>query len=82
LDGLRAYLLQKGVEPDAADRQVLRLTRADTSVYPPHAAGEAANLTPPHWQRSAPSEPAVLSDEEASLVPTERASSSDDEASS
>ena len=81
LEGLRAYLLQKGVEPEAANCQVLRLTRADTSVFPSRRADtrdEGPDLTPA-WQPSAPSEPAALSDEEVILVPTERAFSSDEE---
>ena len=80
LESLRTYLLQKGVEPAAAERQVKRLTRADTSVYPPEAGpAEGPDLSAARWQPSAPSEPAALSEEEASLVPTEKASSGDDD---
>ena len=79
MEGLRAYLLQKGIEPEAANRQVLRLTRADTSVFPSRRADthdEGPDLTPAGWQPSAPSGPAALS---SPLEPTERASSSGEE---
>jgi hypothetical protein len=70
LEGLRTYLLQKGVEPAAAERQVQRPTRADTSVFPPGAGpAEGPGLSAARWQPSAPSEPAVLSEDEASQCP-------------
>ena len=34
LEGLRAYFLQRGVDPEAANRQVLRPTCDDTSFFP------------------------------------------------
>ena len=80
LEGLRTFLLQRGVDPAAAERQFLRLTRADTSVFPPGTgAAESPDLSAARWQPSAPSEPAALSDDEANLVPTERAYSDGEE---
>ena len=46
LEGLRAYLLQKGVDPEAANRQVLRLTRADTSLFPTGRATSRGDSSP------------------------------------
>ena len=80
LESLRTFLLQRGVDPAAAERQVMRLTRADTSVFPPGAgAAEGPDLSAARWQPSAPSEPAAHSEDEAFLVPTERAFSDDED---